>query len=169
MEQRLAMKLGVLGFLNEGEATLKTIQKRFNHRFGRHQFAGHGALGPLMDRLREEGYIRGSDTYAITELGEEYFQTLLREPISDVTDPSYRPHFLVKLGFLHHLSQSDQREELAHLEDQFSQARSEWIKAANAHNEKKATNSGERLELIDLTIQIVDTQLEWIKKCRQSR
>lgn len=168
MEQRFVIKLGVLGFLNEGEATLKRIQERFNHRFGRHQFAGYGPLEPLMEHLREEEYVRGSGTYAITEPGREHLQTLLRERVSDVTDPNHRPHLLVKLGFLHHLSRSDQREELAHLEDQFSQARSEWIEAANAHDGGATTHSEERLKLIDLTIQLIDTQLEWIRKHRQS-
>lgn len=168
MEQRQLTELGVLGFLNEREASLGTIQDRFNHNFGRHQFAGHGVLEPALARLREQGHVRGSPTYRITESGRDRLRELLREPVSDVADPTQRPHLLVKLGFLHHLPPSEQDDEVARLEDQFHRARAEWIDVANAHGADEAAHSGYRLELIELTIQLLDAQLEWIGELRCS-
>ena len=166
MEQQRVLRLGVLGILNEDESTLNTIQKRFNHRFGRHQFAGYGALEPVIKRLCEDGYITGTISYSITESGRSHLRTLLCEPVSDVSNPNNRPHLLLKLGFIHHLPHDSQYEELAHLEDQFDQQRLKWMERATTHTEM--THSENRPDLIDLTIRLMETQLEWIRECRQS-
>ena len=118
--------------------------------------------------LRETGHVRGSRTYRITESGRDRLRKLVRERVSDVDDPGQRPHLLLKLGFLHHLPPSEQDEEVARLEDQFHRARAEWIEVANAHGADEAVHSGYRLELIELTIQLLDTQLEWIGELRRS-
>ena len=167
MDRSDTIELGVLGLLAEGEATVESLQKRFNHNFGRHQFAGRGTLDPTLDRLREEGYVIGSQVYSLTDQGRERLRSLLREPVAAVDDPEHRPHLLVKLGFLHHLPAEGRDAELAHLEDQFHEARNAWLETARMHNEE-VDHDGFRLELVDLTVELLDTHLRWVRRLRDS-
>lgn len=168
MDRRPVIELGVLGLLAERDATATELKERFNHNFGRHQFAGHGTLGPTLDRLHEEEYLTGAQEYTLTERGRDRLRTLLREPVPAVDNPSHRPHLLVKLGFLHHLPPEDQAAELAYLEDQFHQARNSWVETLTMHEEEVTSHDGYRVELIELTVDLLDTQLEWVRRLRES-
>jgi DNA-binding PadR family transcriptional regulator len=168
MDQRRIIELGVLGLLAERESTIDTLQERFNHNFGRHQFAGYGTLEPTIRRLLDEGYVTGTHSYAATERGRERLRELLSERVQAVDDPSHRPHLLVKLGFLHHLPPERQDEELADLEDRFHRAREKWLDAAAVHDDVDMEGTGYRRALIDLTIELLDAQLEWIRGLRRS-
>ena len=70
----------------------------------------------------------------------------------------------MKLGLLHHLS--EQEEELAALEDQFRQARDEWVTIYDQHEQAVSTSQGYRREMLDLNIQLFDVYLNWIEDIR---
>lgn len=172
MQRDSVIELGVLGLLAERDGSAADIQERFNHNFGRHQFVGRGRLDPTLARLRDRGhvteaYTAEAGTCSLTEGGRERLQTLLREPVAAVDDPAHRPHFLVKLGFLHHLPADEQAAELAHLEDQFHEARNEWLDIAAMHHEEVAPHESYRMELVELTADLLDAQLQWIRRLRE--
>lgn len=171
MQRDSVIELGVLGLLAERDASAADLQERFNHNFGRHQFVGRGRLDPTLARLRDRGHV--TDAYAaeagtcsLTERGRDRLQTLLREPVAAVDDPAHRPHFLVKLGFLHLLPAEEQAAELAHLEDQFHEARNEWLDIATMHREEVAPHGSYRMELVELTADLLDAQLRWVRRLR---
>jgi len=171
MKPDSVIELGVLGLLAERDDSAAALQERFNHNFGRHQFVGRGRLDPTLARLRDRGHVTDihtaeAGTCSITERGRDRLQTLLREPVTAVDDPSHHPHFLVKLGFLHHLPADEQAAELAHLEDQFHAARDEWLDIAAMHREEVSTHEGYRLELVELTADLLDAQLRWVQRLR---
>jgi len=170
MDQRRLIELGVLGLLAEREASLDALRERFNHNFGRHQFAGYGTLRPTLDRLCEEGHAAGADSYRITTAGRDRLRELLAEDVPAVDDPAHRPHLLIKLGFLHHLPPTRQDEELAALEDKFHAAREKWVEAAAVHDDPEVEmgDTGYRRELIELTVDLLDTQLDWLGRLRAS-
>jgi len=172
MQRDSVIELGVLGLLAERDASPADLQDRFNHNFGRHQFVGRGRLDPTLARLRESDHVTAvhtaeAGTCSLTERGRDRLQTLLRGPVAAVDDPSHRPHFLVKLGFLHHLPPDEQAAELAHLEDQFHAARNEWLDIAATHREEVSTHDGYRLDLIELTADLLDAQLRWVRRLRE--
>ncbi|WP_159900953.1 PadR family transcriptional regulator [Salinirussus salinus] len=172
MQRDSVIELGVLGLLAERDASAADLQERFNHNFGRHQFVGRGRLDPTLARLRDRGhvteaYTAEAGTCALTERGRDRLQTLLRKPVAAVDDPSHRPHFLVKLGFLHHLPADEQAAELAHLEDQFHEARNEWLDVATMHREEVPPHESYRLELVELTADLLDAQLKWVRRLRE--
>ena len=171
MQRDSVIELGVLGLLAERDASAADLQERFNHNFGRHQFVGRGRLDPTLARLRDRGYVTQAytaeaGTCALTERGRDRLLALLREPVAAVDDPSHRPHFLVKLGFLHHLPADQQAEELRHLEDQFHEARNEWLDIAAMHREEVSAHDGYRLDLVELTADLLDAQLKWVRRLR---
>lgn len=167
MDQPRLVELGVLGLLAEERATLEGLKERFNHNFGRYQFAGHGTLDPAVERLADAGRVAGTGTYHITDQGEERLDELLREPVEAVHDPAHRPHLLLKLGFLHHLPEDAQRDALAALEDRFHETLSTWRDIATAHDEG-VDHVGYRRELFDLQISLLATQREWVASLRES-
>lgn len=172
MQRDSVIELGVLGLLAERDASAADLQERFNHNFGRHQFVGRGRLDPTLARLRDRGhvteaYTAAAGTCSLTERGRDRLETLLREPVAAVDDPAHRPHFLVKLGFLHHLPPDEQAAELAHLEDQFHEARNEWLDVAAMHREEVSSHESYRMELVELTADLLDTQLQWVQRLRE--
>lgn len=172
MQRDSVIELGVLGLLAERDASAADLQERFNHNFGRHQFVGRGRLDPTLARLRDSGHVTEAytdeaGTCSLTDRGHDRLLTLLREPVAAVDDPAHRPHFLVKLGFLHHLPADEQAEELAHLEDQFHEARNEWLDIAAMHREEVAPHESYRMELVELTADLLDAQLKWVRRLRE--
>lgn len=165
METREVLELGVLGLLAEEPATVESLRDRFNHNFGRHQFAGYGSLNPLLDRLREDGYISGDATLEVTAQGQAYLRDLLRTPVENVRDPSHHAHLFVKLTLLHHLPTNTQREELATLETQFQEALETVRDIADAHHGDGGRD--ERLPVFSLQEELVETYLAWVADRRQ--
>ena len=171
MQRDSVIELGVLGLLAERDGAAADLQERFNHNFGRHQFVGRGRLDPTLARLRDSGhvteaYTAEAGTCSLTDQGHDRLRTLLREPVAAVDDPAHRPHFLVKLGFLHHPPADEQAAELAHLEDQFHEARNEWLGIATMHREELPSHESYRMELVELTADLLDAQLRWVQRLR---
>ncbi|THE64693.1 hypothetical protein D8Y22_11285 [Salinadaptatus halalkaliphilus] len=171
MEQRELAKLGILGVLAETEsATIESVHKLLTHNFGRYWGASTGILVPTMNQLKTDGYVEqvsvdGSDVaYRMTDPGRDHLQSLLTATIEDVSDPSSRPVLMIKLGYLHHLSVSAQREEIQQLKDQLRSERENVRSLQDLHateiDDRDA--SGYRRELYDLRIRIIDALLEWL-------
>lgn len=162
--------LGVLGIFAEQDATHQEMRDRLQHNFGRYVTAGYGALKPAISDLREDQLIKYTDgRYSIEQKGRTYLRTLLRESIEDVRDPTQKPHLFMKLGFLHHLSEKEQEDELATLEDQFQQARDKWVAIHDQHKQAISSSQGYRREILDLDIRTFDVYLNWVKNIREDR
>lgn len=166
MDHRELTELGVLGVVAEGAADVETIRERLQHVFGRYWSVSYGAIGPTVSRLLEAGYLaKGEDDrYVATQAGRDRLAALLREPVEDVADPTQQPQFVVKLGFLHHLPPAERSDELAALEDRFVRARERFADARTAHDEAVDEPVGVRRDLQELTIRLLDVQLEWLRE-----
>lgn len=171
MEQRKLASLAILGVLAEKEsATIESIHTTLKHNFGRYWGASTGILVPTMNQLKKDGYVEqvsadGSGiAYRLTKSGRNRLKKILSISVEDISHPSSRPELMIKLGYLHHLSVSRQREELRELKDQLRTERDKLLTLEDTHStegaEKKPT--GYRHELFDLRIRIIDAILQWM-------
>ncbi len=172
MDQRELASLGMLGTLAEREvATVDEIHDSLHHTFGRYWGASTGILSPTASQLVDDGHVEvvseaESVGHRITDEGVDRLRELLREPVEDVSHPSFRPHLMMKLGFLHHLPAGEQREELDGLREQLHAARDRLLTADQSH-ETEGTDSeavGYRSELIDLRVRIIDAFVDWLDR-----
>lgn len=170
MDQRTIASLCTLGVLAEEEsATVQDVHDKLQHNFGRFWGASTGILGPTMTRLEESGHVEltlvdGVGTYRITESGFQRLESLLREPIEDVSSSPLQAPLVMKLGFLHQLPPAEQRAEIDALADRLRTARAELVDVKSMHetevDEEHAT--GYRGDLIRLRIFVLDALLEWL-------
>ncbi|QFU84659.1 PadR family transcriptional regulator [Natronorubrum aibiense] len=170
MEQRQLASLGVLGVLAEEEtATMNRIHEKLRHSFGRYWGASTGILMPTISQLEDDGHVtsvRDGDEYGyeITSAGHERLQTLLSEPVDDISNPTFHSHLFLKLGFLHHLPTAAQHDELNALQAQLFEAR-DRLRTLEARHEDESSSSnatGYRSQLLDLRVRIIDAFLEWL-------
>ncbi|MDF9745540.1 helix-turn-helix transcriptional regulator [Natrinema salsiterrestre] len=180
MEPNRLAELGVLGVLAEESADRERVRDRLQHNVGRYWTAGHGALEPAFERLRADEHIvavspSGDDgshrgvEYAITDGGRNRLRELLKEPIPDDDIPTRQPQFMLKLGFLHHLSAAEQTDQLAALADQFERVRDRWVDIKTGHEDAVPDPRGYRRELQELTIRLTETYLEWVNDLQRDR
>lgn len=170
MEQRDLATLGILGVLAEKEReTVQNIHDTLQHNFGRYWGASTGILGPTMTRLEERGHVElklvdGTGTYQITESGGHRLQSLLREPLEDVSGSPLQAPLVMKFGFLHHLPPTEQRHEIDALTDQLRTARAELVDVRSRHKTAvdDERDTGYRGDLIRLRIFVLDALLEWL-------
>lgn len=169
--------LGVLGVLAETEtATVDEIRSHLQHNFGRYWAGSYGVLLPALSRLTDEDadpaverLTADSDVvYTLTDRGTERLRELLRTPVEDVANPLSYPQLVLKLGFLHLLSEDDQRAELADLEDRFEQARNRFLELGEIHDDGVEDRRGYRRELFSLRAMVLDDHLQWVRSLRDS-
>lgn len=171
MKQRELASLSVLGVLAEEQvATLNQIHEKLRHSFGRYWGASTSILIPTISQLEDEGHLNattadGNYAYEITPAGRDRLKALLRERIEDVSHPSFRPHLLLKLGFLHHLPKDEQHTENESLQDQLYETRDRLLTLESYHGDKRkpGASAGYRGGLIDLRVRIIDTIIDWLK------
>lgn len=170
MEQRELAMLGVLGVLaEEGTATIKTVHTTLQHTFGSYWGVSTGILGPTMTRLEEDGHVEltltGGGAYRITESGYDRLQSLLRESVDGLSRSPLQPQLAMKLGFLHHIPLSEQREEIDALTDRLRTAQAELADVKSRHEAEvdDELDTGYRGDLIRLRIFVLDALLEWLE------
>lgn len=176
METSRLVELGVLGFLAEESADIRTVRERFKHNFGRYLTVSYGALGPAFERLEAADHVsmvsitdeRRRTEYEITERGRDRLRALLREPIPDEIGPARQPHLVVKVGFLHHLPEEERTDKLAALVDQFERARNRWMDVKATHTDAVSDSPGYRRDLQELNVRLYDTYLEWLDELEGS-
>lgn len=154
-DPRHLMELGALGILAEESADKPTVRERLQHNFSRYWTASHGMLDPTIERLRTAEHIAmispmtveeepPATEYEITERGRERLQELLGEPIDADIVAARHPHFMLKVGFPHHLPPAEQDEQLAALADIFEQARNRWMDIKATHQAIDAPSRNSR-------------------------
>jgi len=184
MTNRPLVELGILGLLNEwDQLSIDTIQDRLQHNFGSFWTFSYGALLPVVSELEEKGHVQpgaddgdafrgaeGSHPYEITEEGRNRLEDLLRQPLADVKDPQQRHKVIIKLGFIHHLPPEERTAEFDHLIDRFVTFRREWQEIRDEHDSTTMAEfdgHGYRVELIDLSIEMIDTLIDWLERHRE--
>lgn len=171
MEQRDLASLGVLGVLAEVDmATVHQIHETLKHNFGRYWGASTGIILPTLSQLEEAGQVGmtvadGARGYTITETGRDRLNVLLKEPVEDVSNPSFRPHLMMKLGFLYHLSSGDQHKEISEMQAQLREERDRVRTLQLSHDDEPSDPmaTGYRGELLDLRIRIINAILDWFE------
>ncbi|ELZ04056.1 hypothetical protein C482_03451 [Natrialba chahannaoensis JCM 10990] len=177
MEQRELASIGVLGILaEEDRASVETVHERLQHTFGRYWGASTGILVPTIDHLEEQGHVELTAstpvaTYKLTDSGQDRLQSLLTGPVEDVSHPSFRPHLMLKLGFLHHLPTERQRDELNQIKDQLHTARETLLDIDETHETavENRESVGYRRNLTDLRVRITDAFLAWLDEVEPTR
>jgi len=181
MTVRPLVEVAILGFLSEwNQSSIDTLYNRLKHNFGPFWTFGYGTLLPAVSELEKKGYVRlvadGEDgfpdskekyPYAITEDGRDRLQELLGKPLADVTDPKQRYQVIIKLGFIHHLPPEEQVEEFGRMIDRFATFRGEWEEIRDQHDRETMADfdrHGYRVELIDLSIEMIDTLVDWLER-----
>jgi len=192
MTIRPLVEVAILGFLNEwNQLSIDTLSDRLRHNFGPFWTFGYGTLLPAVSELEDRGHVRlvtggedtfpeteeteaGTDeseyTYEITAEGRERLQELLRQPLADVEDPKQRYRVIIKLGFIHHLPPEDQAAEFGRLIDRFTTFRTEYEEVRDDHDRETMADfdrHGYRVELIDLSIEMIDTLVDWLERHRE--
>lgn len=184
MTIRPLVEVAILGFLNEwNQSSIDTIYERLKHNFGPFWTFGYGTLLPAVSELEENGHVRlvadGEDgfpdakeeyPYAITDAGRERLRELLTEPLADIEDPEQRYRVIIKLGFIHHLPPEEQAEEFDRLIDRFMSFRTEYEEIRDHHDPETMADfdrHGYRVELIDLSIEMIDTLVDWLERHRE--
>ncbi|WP_254525713.1 hypothetical protein [Natrinema caseinilyticum] len=170
MDQRTIASLGILGVLTEKErATIRDVHETLQHNFGRYWGASTGVLNPTMTSLKNSGHVElvlddGGGSYRITESGINRLQSLLREPIKDVSESPLQASLAMKFGFLHHLPLAEQRQEIDRLADRLRTARTELTDLRSIHEtEVEDAETGYRRDLIRLRIFVLDALIEWLE------
>lgn len=170
MDHREITTFGILGVLAEEEsATIKDVRDALQHSFGNYWGASTGVIEPAMTGLETDGHVEvtlfdGVGAYRITESGRERLRSLLREPVDGLSSSPLQPQLVMKLGFLHHLPLTVQRDEVSALTDRLRTARADLVDVESLHETAvdEGTDTGYRGELIRLRIFVLDALLEWL-------
>lgn len=172
--------VGVLGVLAEqGPETLGGVRETLKHNFARYWGFSSGVLSPTIRELEEAGHVEASVretedagdidaeeyVYRVTDGGYEHLRDLVREGLRDREDfdVSQRSQVMVRLGFLHHLSEREQAAALSAIADGLRAEREKWEEVRRSHRERGAEGTGYRGDLVRLNVRMVDTFIEWVE------
>ncbi|AZV58374.1 PadR family transcriptional regulator [Clostridium sp. AWRP] len=167
-------ELFILGELMEEPQSGYDLRNGLQIFLGRHRKISYGVLYPLLEKLRNEGFLEMTNVESngktkkiasITKKGEKRFFELMKMPVPDGAHSA--DLYLIKLNVMQHLSLNEQMQLL----DKFYQEQKDIIQdARQALNKLAKENSRDHWyasKKFQLLLNQADVTIEWINKFKK--